>query len=294
MSNNHSKFRRRVFGSSLVVLIALDAAASGCSASADNDEVENELRVARLTQTAADAATPALLAATFGIDDVSGLPCKGGAPLDGVPVVFSTTLRQSGVQPSDFEIVRKDGTRVTPQCATFFPATDADEARTILLLGSFGSGTKDDLFKVNIVGSIPSADGQADFKGLSVGVVPYAQGQHLVYARRQTLSGNVGGSDQCPTQAGGKTIQQVIQLSFGSNAGNSFPTDTSYLARFNVKLSDGTVAHPIAFGDTTIDNYLELCIAQTSAATSVSIEPQTVADASGQLNGEVLSRTLEN
>ncbi len=70
------------------------------------------------------------------------------------------------------------------------------------------------------------------------------------------------------------------------------PTDAAYRARFVATLADGREVSPIAFGDTTGDNYLELCLDDATEAVSVRVEAGTVPDASGQLNAAT-SVTLE-
>ena len=260
---------------------------AGCTAAPSSGEDQ-----AALVQ---EVTPVSLLSATFGIADFGGVgPCASSAPVDGLPVVFSTTIAANSVSPSDFEVVRRDGSVATPQCASFFPSVNADEARTILLQGQFGRAGGDDPLSVRIVGDILTSDRTANFRGLTRSVVPYSVGQHLVYARRQSVSSNVGGTDQCPPSASGKTVNQIVQLAFGSNAGTSFPNTTQYFSRFSVKLADGSIATPIAFGDVTVDNYLELCLSAPSPAASVSVATGTVTDASGQLNEVPLSVVLEN
>ncbi len=268
------------------------AAASFCCGCAEPTGALDE----ESTESAPSALTsPVLLGATFGAADINGLFGCAGTVVDGLPVVFSLPLSAATVSPADFRVMRGNTTLATPLCATFAPAVNADELRTILLQGDFGDSSGDDPLSVQVVGNILSQDGTANFAGLQTSVVPYAVGQYIVYARRQDLTGNVGGNDQCPgIGAGGVSTRQIVQVAFGSNAGNNFPATQSYRSRFHVMLQDGTEVSPTAFGDTTVDNYLELCVGATSPAVSVRIDPLTVQDASGQQNGVEISAPLEN
>ena len=229
-----------------------------------------------------------LLAASFGADNFGGLgPCAGQASIDGLPVVFDRPLDVFSVDPQDFVIVTATGERVQPQCASFFPSVNRDERQTILTQGNYGSPGNSPLY-VEIVGPIQSADGAVNYQGQSIFVVPFEIGAILVYAQRLPLVSQLGGPDQCPNGT-----RQVIQLAFGSNAGNNFPVTPDYLGRFQVELRDGTIATPVTFADVTFDNYLELCLDATSPAVNVHIAAETITDASGQLNEAPLSAPVD-
>lgn len=231
---------------------------------------------------------PELLAASFGADNFGGLAQCAGAPgdIDGLPVVFDAPLDIGSVDPTDFRIVTSTGAFVTPQCATFFPSVNADERRTILTQGAFGSPGASPL-RVEIVGSIQTADGSDDYQGNSIDVVPWETGAILVYARNLPVE-RLGGLDQCP-----QGTEQIVQLAFGSNAGNQFPQVEDYLQRFQVVLEDNSTVSPFAFADTTVDNYLELCLATSTPARIVDIDAFTIKDASGQRNQTSIYAALE-
>lgn len=239
--------------------------------------------------------TNAPLAATYGADDINGLfACNALTAVDGVPVVFPTPLDARTIDPASFVVENAHGDRVVPSCATFAPAVDGDEMRTVLLQGYFGTPSTNEPVRVHVTGPVLGTDGTS-YENASVGVAPFSKGQYLVYARRQGTTDNLGGTNQCPaTSSDGVPVRQVVQLAFGSNAGNTFPTSAQYRSRFVVALDDGSTAIPVAFGDTTPDNYLELCLVETSPATAVTIAPLTVRDASDQFNAEATSVVLEN
>jgi hypothetical protein len=268
-------------------LLALVICSTACAAPATDALVdEDTAHVA-----SASTVTPRLLAATFGNDDFGGLfGCLGAGPIDGLPVVFSAALNPRTVVPGNFRVINAQGQTVTPMCATLAPANDTDELRTVLLQGAFGTPTTNEPIRVDVQG-VKGIEGES-YAGLQVAVTPYSVGQYLVYARAQATAGNVGGQNQCPTNgASGAATAQIVQLAFGSNTGGQFPppqttfTDlATYYDQFSVTLTNGTIVHPIALGDMNADNHLELCLAATSAAVSVSIAPNTLPDASGQLN----------
>ena len=215
---------------------------------------------------------------TFGVNNFAGLAaCQGINGIDGLPVVFDTPLDITTVDPADFVIVTASGDRVQPQCATFLPSVNADERQTILTQGEYGEPGLSPT-SVEIVGSIQTADGAGEYRGATIEVIPWEVGAILVYARSLPVR-RLGGLDQCPAGTG-----QIVQLAFGSNAGNQFPLTADFLGRFRVELADGSVANPFALADVTVDNYLELCLTETSPAGWVDIDANTITDASGQSN----------
>ena len=239
---------------------------------------------------------PALYGATFGANDFGGLGACAGLPnIDGLPVVFSSQLDAATVLPQNFSVQNAvaGAPSITPTCATLAPANDADENRTVLLQGSFGTPNVDEPTTVTVTGPVRGVDGLS-FQNLSVPVVSFDTGQYLVHAQTQSLSGNVGGRGQCPaTGVDGTTTVQIVQLTFGSNAGASFPSTAEYRRRFHVTLADGSAVIPNAFGDTGADNYLELCVGSAAIATSVRIDTNTVRDAAGQFNASPTSAPIE-
>lgn len=58
---------------------------------------------------------------------------------DGMPVVLARPIAGGALQPGDFRITLSDGSTRTPVCATTAPANEANEDRTALLVGDFGS-----------------------------------------------------------------------------------------------------------------------------------------------------------
>ena len=234
---------------------------------------------------------PSLVGASLGNDDFPGLGrCAAQTSIDGLPVVFDRKVAPFTVSTRDFVVVTASGARVRPDCVSFFPSVNFDEGQTILTQGQFG-GAGDTPIAVEIVGSIRSFDRTVDYRGQSISVTPFDTGAVLTYARELPVQ-RLGQFDQCPVGTG-----QIIQLAFGSNVGanlaGTFPLTADFLGSFTVELADGTVVSPFNFGDTTADNYVELCLVATSPAIAVNVAPQTVTNAGGILNGAPLRAIVQ-
>ncbi|MEM7678951.1 MAG: hypothetical protein AAF449_23475, partial [Myxococcota bacterium] len=228
-----------------------------------------------------------LLAASYGGDDVQGLGACAGQVIDGVPVIFDRPIARRSLDAGDFVIVTADGQRVQPQCVTFFPSINGDEGQTILTQGVYGNPQASPV-AVEIVGSVQSTDGLTEYNGASISIVPWEVGAILAYARRLDLASALGGFDQCPNGTA-----QVVQLAFGSNAGNNFPATADYLSRFTLMLEGGGTVAPVGFADITVDNYLELCLDTPTDAVAITIAEETIVDASGQFNEGRLFAPIE-
>ena len=105
-----------------------------------------------------------ILSAYHGLDQlpvVAGLLCGYRvANDDGMPVVFSTQLQVDSVVPESFLVIRSDGERVVPNCATLHPATEPLEQRTVLLTGDFGTFGETPL-RVEVTGPLLTFDGES-------------------------------------------------------------------------------------------------------------------------------------
>jgi len=75
---------------------------------------------------------------------------------DGMPVTFSRAIDASTLDSGDFLVTLSDGSRIVPQCATLSPADEANEGRTVLLIGAFGDGLNGTInpTKVEVVGDL--------------------------------------------------------------------------------------------------------------------------------------------
>lgn len=218
---------------------------------------------------------PSLLGSSLGNPDFGGLGACSfqGAGIDGLPVVFDRQVAPLTVNRADFIIVSSTGARIQPRCVSFIPSINLDEGQTILTQGDYGP-RGDTPLRVEIVGTIRSLDRTVNYRGETTSVAPFEVGGILVYARALPLI-RLGGFQQCPVGTG-----QIIQLAFGSNAGNNvFQNTPANTAAFEVTLEDGSIVNPFDFADVLVDNYLELCLRETSPATVVEIAPGTVNNA---------------
>ncbi len=69
-----------------------------------------------------------VLSTEMGSNDI--LACPNTNPIyDNLPVMFNWFIRPGSVRPSDFEIVREDGSVATPACALMYPPTSRMSVR---------------------------------------------------------------------------------------------------------------------------------------------------------------------
>jgi hypothetical protein len=137
------------------------------------------------------AEAPRFLGAFWGLDD--GMPqqlCPPATALDGMPITFSWLIDPASIDPADFAVIRSDGTRTVPSCATLRPANESNETQTILLIGDFGdaaSGVRPVRVQLvgQVVGSPPGSIRSEAFSGLiSPPIRPLSAGPSIVDAWR--------------------------------------------------------------------------------------------------------------
>lgn len=289
---------KAVIGKTLAVG-ALALASAGCAAMAQSTSRD-------LADTTADAGLPRgsetqsaeLLSAFFGLDN--GLPqaanriCRGAAGQDGMPVIFSTEIDPATLQAGDFQVVRQSGAAGEMHCASFMPATDPGELRTVLLVGEFGDADNDPPVRVDITGHVHSIDGALDFQGASAAVTPLAPGPSLVMAeivsddaedlglgmRRTTGS-------PCPEEGVAQAVRVVwaggVTLESGEEPGEA----ERDLYRVTVETSDGIPREvtPAALADLGDgDNNHVLCLSTTDRPVSVAFPAGVLTDPNNDLN----------
>ena len=71
---------------------------------------------------------PKILSASWGTDGAVGCP-SGEQGLDNIPVTFNWFVRRASIQPTDFRIVRSDGSVVTPTARCSSRPTSATRRR---------------------------------------------------------------------------------------------------------------------------------------------------------------------
>lgn len=245
---------------------------------------------------AADSSQVRLLSAFFGLDNAlpaqAAALCAGQGPAinqDGLVVVFSHKLDAATLSASDFIVVGTNGDTAVPTCVTLAPADEADESRTVLLIGEFGNISASnppaqvvvvgDLFTVSSANapSLNAKDARID------SVTALAAGPYLVYARVLPPA-----EACCECLASGTT--QVVQVAWAggvSNPDGGEVTDTVRRAYTVVVDSAGielTVV-PSALADTGDgDNYHLLCLNTPHRPLRVSLQANLVVDPNFDLN----------
>jgi len=180
---------------------------------------------------------------------------------DGMPVVFSTQLQVDSVVPESFMVIRSDGERVVPNCATLHPADEPLEKRTVLLTGDFGTYGESPL-RVEVTGPLLTFDGEP-LQGLSTeDITPLEDGPRVVLAERFAPDTN-GLAGECPNGTA-----QVVQLTWeGGVTGpaNAALGEDQRLGTW-VLLEDGAMVNPLALVDDDPDNHVLACLAEDSPA----------------------------
>jgi hypothetical protein len=240
-----------------------------------------------------------LLSAFFGLDSMprrANAICRGALGRDGMPVIFSTEVDHNTLQAGDFRVITRSGAIGQMLCASFLPATDPGELRTVLLIGEFGPGDTDPPARVEIIGHLHSIDGTLDFQGAAVNVTPLEPGPTLILAERfnpDLPDAGLGqrqtrGSD-CPT---GGTVQAVRVVWAGgvTLANDDEPGDAERaLYRVTVQAPDGTrrEVSPMALADLGDgDNNHLLCLDTPDTPISVFFPAGVFTDPNDDLNPE--------
>ncbi len=210
---------------------------------------------------------PALLSAHFALDDAPSL-----GDLDGIAVVFSVEVDPASLQPSAFMVVLADGTRAFPTEAVLAPASEADENRTVLLIGDFGDPRRRPPADVLVIRTLHAETGQS-LRGLLGPVSGYDEGGTIVTAEQR----------KAPCDAGAQRIR-----TYWTDALRG--VEAADLQAVTVELSGGRTAHPTAFEDHEFeredreDNVLDLCVPAAERVMSVWVDAGVFSDAPGHLN----------
>lgn len=223
---------------------------------------------------AAQASTPALLSAYFGLDNA--LPrnaiglCRQAPNQDGMPVIFSSVIDPDSLDAADFAVITESGAVMTPLCATLSPAIDEGELRTVLLIGEFGDDGEDAPVRVEIVGDVlGSADG-ANFLGASVDVTPLSAGPSLILAELvpsiQMALGRESGRQQgdgCPYENTVRAVRVTWAGGVSNAAGDEAGEVERALYHVTVTADDGSQAEIVPFALADLgdgDNNHLLCL----------------------------------
>ena len=153
-----------------------------------------------------------ILSASWGTDNAVGCP-NGAQGLDNIPVTFSWFIRRASIQPTDFRILRGDGSAATPTCALQFPPDERDEAQTVNLIGDFGESVGGPTpVAVRVVGKLrgkpPGATRWRRIGSLPrARVEPLSGGPYIVDAWRLTPAIYRGDRNRCTV---GRTFLRVM------------------------------------------------------------------------------------
>ncbi len=259
-----------------------------------------------LIDTTADSSLPRetngqsaeILSAFFGLDN--GLPnwagnlCPDAARKDGMPVIFSAEIDLNTMQAADFQVTTASGNVGTLTCVTLWPAADAGELRTALLVGEYGSADQDPPVRVEIVGNLHSIDNRLNFKGAEIAVTPLEPGPSLVFAEivpqaewRLDDKGSRQRGTGCPTEGVEQIVRAVwaggVSLENGDEPGDA----ERQLYTVTVAAADGTTHDviPFALGDLGDgDNNHKLCLDTDEQVLSVSFPAGILVDPNDDLN----------
>ena len=227
-----------------------------------------------------------ILAAFFGLDNgVPGLlfGCGLSGLQDGMPIVLDRRIPLPPLlDPSVFVVHRASGTESPVGCATLAPANEAEERRTILLVGEFASDD-DPPVGVEIVGTLLTDDG-VDAKGALIEtVVPLAAGPSIVLAEHYLVSElPTGGTDECPADT-----DHIIKTTWegGVSGPGGADLEESHRLGTTVEYASGEVRVATMLADAfDNDNHVELCMREPGDPVAITADPGLYEDPNGDLN----------
>lgn len=233
----------------------------GCASR--SSELRSEASPERATKT--DAPEPvAILSAHLGM---RAAPPLGGK--DALPVVFSVEVDPTDLRPEQFVVVRRDGTRVLPSMATLAPANEADENRTVLLVGEFATDEWGPT-NVSVVGRLFSEDGR-HLQGLGSEVLDESTPGTVVAAERVPVSERT-----CPGSVSAIRTYWIDGLR---------GVESADLGRIRVGMGVGKDVTPAGFDDHAVDaaepgedNVLDLCVDQPGVPVRLTLDAGAFAD----------------
>ena len=227
-----------------------------------------------------------ILSAFFGLDNgVPGLlfGCELTGPQDGMPIVIDQRIPlQPLLDPSVFIVHRASGSESTVGCATLAPADEAEERRTILLVGEFASDG-DPPVGVEIVGTLLTDDGVDAEGALIETVVPLTAGPSIVMAEHYLISElPTGGTDECPADT-----DHIIKTTWdgGVSGPEGADLDESHRLGTTVEYANGDVRVATLLADAfDNDNHVELCMSEPGDPVAITAGSDLYEDPNGDLN----------
>ncbi|MEM1323875.1 MAG: hypothetical protein AAGG75_26685 [Bacteroidota bacterium] len=217
-----------------------------------------------------------------------------------MPIVFSHEIDPNTLDASDFQVKTQRGDLRNVAFATYRPAVEAFELRTILLIGEYGEYPDNEPIEVEIIGELKSRDGQ-DLKGQKMAVTPLAEGPFLSYAEYFKIDDaypyvEQGNGCDCPKSSTQVVVRTVWAGGVRSKEGAEL--GEAELTNFHVKLvqeKDTIEVTPFQLADLNDnENNVDLCIKAAGLPISVRVDANTAIDPRDDLNAEteigVLSR----
>lgn len=278
------------------ILLEANRYGHGLANSTQQDTTKTDITATRHP----DGRRAELLSAFFGLDD--GLPrvankgiCEGAAGKDGMPVIFSHEIDLSSMQAGDFRVLSASGAIGEITCVTLAPADDVGEARTVLVVGQYGS-IDDQPISVEIIGNLLSKDGQVNFRGARSPVIALEHGPTITWAelvpenewdlgKSATLLPWGGGSG-CPV--GTRQVVRVTWAGGVTKPGGQEIDDnerTAYRVTTSVDGTSEIELVPFAIGDLGDgDNNHELCLDRDGTPLIIEFPAGLVTDPREDLN----------
>ncbi len=245
-----------------------------------------------------------ILTAFFGLDN--GLTFRARAIYrkaqgkDGMPLVFSHEIDPKTLDGSDFAVTTKNGNVYIVEAASFLPANEEFELRTVLLIGEYGNHPDNPPVSVEVVGDLMARTGQ-NFKGQSIKVIPLEEGPILSYAEYFTFDEKYpyikkGKGCDCPKEET-KMVVKVVWAG-GVRAINGKELGDNELKDFIVTMVNGTDTTKVTpfkladLGDS--ENNIDLCLKQSGIPILVQVNENIAIDPNNDKNPrteiKVLSR----
>jgi hypothetical protein len=280
------------------IFLALLILSSGCDTA---DSTQSDQTITDVTASIDSQGRRAeLVSAFYGLDDALPIManvfiCDGAAGSDGMPVIFSHEIDIKTLQAGDFKVTTRSGMTGAITCVTLRPADDLGEARTVLVVGQYGSA-EDQPMKVEIVGNILSMDNSINFKNASIDVIPLEAGPMLVLAeivpKQQWELAKIsttlpfGGGSGCPIDT-----KQIIRATWSGGITKPGGKEIDDIERVLYKVTmieeDGVQKETIPFKIADLgdgDNNHELCLEVSAKVHAISFRGGYLTDPREDLN----------
>ncbi len=211
---------------------------------------------------------PTLLSAHYAVDDA---PEFGGR--DAIVVVFSEEVDPASLRPDAFMVLLADGGRTLATDAFLAPASEADENRSVWLVGEFGDPRRRPPTDVVVIRSLHTESG-ASLEGALGPVLAFDEGGRIVFAQTHP--------EPC---ASGKPRVRTYWTD------DLRGVDSDDLESITLELIGGRTVQPVAFedhadegafvGETRDDNVLDLCVPDDERVVSVRVQAGAFTDVPG-------------